>query len=951
MKKETASISINSGISHSEKANLLLCSLPQFEKTWKTYFSEGKNLPKNRGLLENSIKAKEKLSEYTTALAWAWMQGNKDLFEGNAFLMKVSEVDEVADIFNYGRTSIGNEKPLRGYYFIFRLGFKKRAQIFEVQAIIERIYARWKRQRQIGIGALHKGGFWDYISPKDVFMIIGRKMDGAVYLPKWDKEVYLTNLKPAEDYIIVQDVTGLIGNIEDEGLYNPSGCEKFINKIRAINAIRGIWWDAKDKGLTGISKKRIKTQKPTKFLSAVLNGIEKGFFTPASGLGKWEKQYVTPEITFNTNRVSKNGKKLPDGIEIRFPNAIPTVPVREKLKKYGFQFSDKQQIWYAYDTEATKAFVKEFANEAVETFDLSQIEELGERRYFWANVTKANATKVPATAQIKIKHHGDKIAYYKNIEEAKYDIGFSSFDSAVLAGRVYFKKFYTAKNEQENDQDENENNDQHWQNQEVPDWGDNQSNKEIIEALRKSGQDKQKQIEELQISLSNANSFVRKKELKEQIILAEQTRNCCFALAWEHEKMPDPNSWEHPNELSLWKVNNADLNQSILMLTEDGSPYQNTPLHNYSHAYNYGFDNWESLNATRLRLNDILRMWNRAGGHFESESEQKKGKGKRQKSKEQQPKTNEQIIKDLRNAASLKEDFAKRLAQNIKHEVPNWQGLQPVLELTQKEIEYCYALAYWHEQRPDPNIWGKRDALSYKIDNADILGSIIVLTDNNSRMLHEMHKYPELFSFGFTKQEEVVEARQLIDFALYHWVQASKPKKSTIDEKPTKENDKIILNLREIAKNAQKEADEIEAKIDMKGDYVPELLELLVRKRNLVKMAYALAWEHKNVPNPYHWGPVEERVLYPIQTAEHLNFIVGVALVKISWMPKDLNKYGFESFSEVEKANNQIQETISRWEKAGRPTDEIEIPELPGNDLDLNEQEEAEALLLLLSLK
>jgi hypothetical protein len=49
-----------------------------------------------------------------------------------------------------------------------------------------------------------------------------------------------------------------------------------------------------------------------------------------------------PEITYNNTRTYSNGSKAPDGIEIRFGSARPTLEVRDLYKAHGFKFSEKQ---------------------------------------------------------------------------------------------------------------------------------------------------------------------------------------------------------------------------------------------------------------------------------------------------------------------------------------------------------------------------------------------------------------------------------------------------------------------------------------------------------------------------------------------------------------------------------------------------------------------------------
>lgn len=176
------------------------------------------------------------------------------------------------------------------------------------------------------------------------------------------------------------------------------------------------------------------------FLSACLNAFCLGAFY---GLGNTVK--IKPEITFTTDRgVNKAGKKLPDGIEIRFTGHIPSNDVRNRLKALGFKFSEKQQMWYAYDTAATREFVEAFQTELVEANVYTAPE--GERQWFWAKVNNLGQWgKVPAQAAIKfMPSYGTFI--YKTKQEF-LDKNRSIAFSYIAAGNVYFKKFFQRKNE------------------------------------------------------------------------------------------------------------------------------------------------------------------------------------------------------------------------------------------------------------------------------------------------------------------------------------------------------------------------------------------------------------------------------------------------------------------------------------------------------------------------
>lgn len=206
--------------------------------------------------------------------------------------------------------------------------------------------------------------------------------------------------------------------------------------------------------------------KTPKLLAAALNGLHLGFFGKQNGLGRFEKKEITPEVTFNSNRISKTGKRLPDGVEIRFPGGIPTASVRDRLKEMGFQFSSKQEMWYAYENEKTREFVNEFGKKKVETYDVDDIHAEGERRFFWAPMNKANAGKVPATAQIKVIAEG-KTRYFDNKDGAIRAFGANLWNEILSNGQAWFKKFWTVKPEKESEREtEQPNNHDDWEEKE-----------------------------------------------------------------------------------------------------------------------------------------------------------------------------------------------------------------------------------------------------------------------------------------------------------------------------------------------------------------------------------------------------------------------------------------------------------------------------------------------------
>ncbi len=97
---------------------------------------------------------------------------------------------------------------------------------------------------------------------------------------------------------------------------------------------------------------------------------------PVEGIIKYK-----PQVTYNSSRVTKTGKKAADGIEIRFGETKPTEEVRTLLKHHGFRFSEKQKIWYSKDNAKSKEFAQQLLNSEVDVDDTKY-----EKLSFWARV-------------------------------------------------------------------------------------------------------------------------------------------------------------------------------------------------------------------------------------------------------------------------------------------------------------------------------------------------------------------------------------------------------------------------------------------------------------------------------------------------------------------------------------------------------------------------------------
>ena len=157
-----------------------------------------------------------------------------------------------------------------------------------------------------------------------------------------------------------------------------------------------------------------------------------------------------PEITFNSDRTDKNGKKAPDGIEIRFGTYRPSEKVRETLKKYGFKFSDRQKMWYAWENAETRKFIEYFSSQQVEVDDT-----LYEKQQFWTRVKSIEEyNKFYGRTEFYIKAANGPVFYNSKKELAQR----KDLPATIKSGVLYFKKFFNkvVGEETSNTEDNNE---------------------------------------------------------------------------------------------------------------------------------------------------------------------------------------------------------------------------------------------------------------------------------------------------------------------------------------------------------------------------------------------------------------------------------------------------------------------------------------------------------------
>jgi len=162
------------------------------------------------------------------------------------------------------------------------------------------------------------------------------------------------------------------------------------------------------------------------------------------------------EITFRNDRKFPNGKKAPDGIEIRFGNTRPTEQVRELLKAHGFRFSEKQTIWYAFDNKKSRELIEQLEDTEVEV-DTTQYE----KRSFWKKVKSAKEfNELKPYTEFMVTGQPPKFFFNKKALLKSN----SNTNSLIYKTGLSFKKYYNkivgedeAENEEGEEREQGEN--------------------------------------------------------------------------------------------------------------------------------------------------------------------------------------------------------------------------------------------------------------------------------------------------------------------------------------------------------------------------------------------------------------------------------------------------------------------------------------------------------------
>lgn len=140
-----------------------------------------------------------------------------------------------------------------------------------------------------------------------------------------------------------------------------------------------------------------------------------------------------PQISFNKDRQYPNGKKAPDGIEVRFGNTKPTEEVRQMLKAVGFRFSEKQTMWYAIDNDKTRAFAEDLATKELEVDDAQY-----EKRSFWKSVGSwSDYQDLRPRTEFMLKGEPPRFFYSKGQLQSKEDVS-----RLIRERKLSYKRYY-----------------------------------------------------------------------------------------------------------------------------------------------------------------------------------------------------------------------------------------------------------------------------------------------------------------------------------------------------------------------------------------------------------------------------------------------------------------------------------------------------------------------------
>lgn len=252
---------------------------------------------------------------------------------------------------------------------------------------------------------------------------------------------------------------------------------------------------------------------------------------PCNGADLGAVEMMRPQISFNTTRTYDNGKKAPDGIEIRFGNSRPTEQSRQLLKEHGYKFSEVQKMWYAKDSTLARKLVDYLEQNEIEV-DTTQYQ----KRSFWSFV-KTHQELLNLSNYTEFMLLGENSAapekYYKTKSKLLSDNSPLNIKQGIVRRKLKFKKYYNvATTEQEETTSSAQDSDQSEPQE--------KSNSELAHKFKLLAERMQPLIDKkLNPPIGEQRPTARRKRIAEGIIREgrglQKTQSLLFALSNMHQ--------------------------------------------------------------------------------------------------------------------------------------------------------------------------------------------------------------------------------------------------------------------------------------------------------------------------------------------------------------------------------------------------------------------------------
>jgi hypothetical protein len=314
-------------------------------------------------------------------------------------------------------------------------------------------------------------------------------------------------------------------------------------------------------------------------------------------------EMMRPHISFNTTRTYDNGKKAPDGIEIRFGNSRPTEQSRQQLKKHGYKFSEVQKMWYAKDSPLARKLVDFLEKNEIEV-DTTQYQ----KRNFWSNV-KSFQELLNLSNYTEFMLLGDKgeasTRYYKTKSKLLSANSQGTIKQEIVRYKLKFKKYYNVAIDEHTD---SSNPDQE-QESEQPEPQE-KGNSELGIKLRVLAERMQPLIDKkLTPAIGEQRPTARRKRIAEGIISEgrqlQKTQSLLFALSKMHQN-GGRNVYPH-----LSKISTKGEAESISRIVNYNSSISLTQIlnSNRSELVKWGIQSETGLSQLKSEYSSLLNKY------------------------------------------------------------------------------------------------------------------------------------------------------------------------------------------------------------------------------------------------------------------------------------------------------------------------------------------------------